>query len=419
MSELAESAPFLIAMGILIICSGFFSASEAAFFSLRAKDRKQLASGKRSQKLVLELLSNPDRLLSAILFWNLVINVAYFAISSIVAINFSDNQTFAALFAVISLFAIIFLSEMLPKTFAVLTPVSFSSCFALPLYYLVRFIDPLMLVLNRINLYSQRLLWPSLVKEEYLEVSDLEKAIELSNQDHHIVEQESAILRNIVQLSNIRADEWMRPRSQFRYFRPPVGIEDIQGELPPSGYLLITEKDSEEIEKAIRLRDSYELPGKELESLAKSVAYAPWSTTVAHIYELMRRRDTEVVAIVNEYGETIGILTFEDVLDTVFNYEPSRAKRLLDQNPIHTIIPGKKWLISGMTALRRLEQFIGEELPESQSVTVSGIIQEANHRIAEVNDQCDWGPLRFKVLEMPHRGHMLIEMTRNDEGGES
>ncbi|MEC9092411.1 MAG: CNNM domain-containing protein, partial [Planctomycetota bacterium] len=78
MNELRESAPFLVAMGILIIGSGFFSASEAAFFSLRARDRKKLSVGSRRQKLVVSLLADPDRLLSAVLFWNLVINVAYF-----------------------------------------------------------------------------------------------------------------------------------------------------------------------------------------------------------------------------------------------------------------------------------------------------------------------------------------------------
>lgn len=415
MNELAESAPFIISMGILIFCSGFFSAAEAAFFSLRAGERRRLEKGTRAEKLVINLLNDPDRLLSAILFWNLVINVAYFALSSIVAIKIGDNQSLAALFAIVSLLVIIFFSEMLPKTFAVLKPAHFSSWFSVPLFYLVRIVDPLMVVLRKINLLSQRLIWPTIQEEEYLEVSDLENAIELSNQDDHIVEQESAILRNIVQLSNIRADEWMRPRSQFRYFKPPVSLNDFHGELPPSGYLLITESDAEEIETAIRLRDAYELPLNNLESMAKPVAYAPWSTTVAHVYELMRKKGTEVVAIVNEFGETIGILTFEDVLDTVFNYSPSRAKRLLDQNPIHTIVPGKKWLISGMTSLRRLDQFVDEELPESQSVTVSGIIQEANHRIAEVNDVADWGPLRFRVLEMPHRGHMLIEMTLSEQ----
>ncbi len=419
MNELAEAVPFLIAMGVLIVVSGFFSASEAAFFSLRARDRKVLSRGTSSQRLVIKLLDNPDRLLSAILFWNLVINVAYFAISSIVAIKLGESQTLAALFAIGSLITIIFLSEMMPKTVAVLTPSIFSTWFATPLSLMVRIVDPIMPTLNRVNLYSQRLIWPDLKEEEYLEVSDLERAIELSNQDQQIVEQERTILRNIVQLSEIRADEWMRPRSQFRSFSPPVNIEDFNGEMPPSGYLLVTETDSEEVEKAIRLRDAYELPTKNLDRIAKYVAYAPWSTTVAHVYELMLKKKTEVVAIVNEFGETIGILTFEDVLDTVFNYEPSRAKRLLDQNPIHTIDQDQKWLLSGMASLRKIGEFTGDQLPDSQSVTVSGVIQESIQRIAAVGDVCDWGPFHFKVLEMPHRGHMLIEMTRIRRGNDS
>ena len=141
--------------------------------------------------------------------------------------------------------------------------------------------------------------------------------------------------------------------------------------------------------KAIRLRDAYELPTKNLDRIAKYVAYAPWSTTVAHVYELMLKKKTEVVAIVNEFGETIGILTFEDVLDTVFNYEPSRAKRLLDQNPIHTIDDDQKWLLSGMASLRKISEFTGDQLPDSQSVTVSGVIQESIQRIAAVGDVCD------------------------------
>ena len=411
MSSIAEAVPFLLAMGALIVVSGFFSASEAAFFSLRAKEKKRLANGSARQRLVISLLESPDRLLSAVLFWNLVINMAYFGISSIVAIKLGGNQTTAALFAIGSLMAIIFFSELTPKTFAVLRPELFSGCFSVPLYYLIRMVDPIMPILNNMNLFSQRLLCPNLTAEKYLEVSDLENAIELSNQDQHIIDLERAILRNIVQLSDIRADEWMRPRSQFRSFSPPVNINDFQGNLPPSGYLLVTEKDSEEVEKAIRLRDSYELPKENLYKLAKSVGYAPWSTTVAQAYEIMREQDTEVVAIVNEFGETIGILTYEDVVDTVLNYAPSRAKRLLDQNPVHTIDPGKKWLISGMTSLRRLQEFVAGQLPDSKSVTVSGIIQEANQRIARVGDSCTWGPLQFRVLEMPQRGHMLIEMT--------
>ena len=119
MNELAEAVPFLIAMGVLIFVSGFFSASEAAFFSLRARDRKVLSRAERpGNGSSSSYLTIPDRLLSAILFWNLVINVTYFAISSVVAIKLGDSQTLAALFAIGSLITIIFLSEMMPKTVA-------------------------------------------------------------------------------------------------------------------------------------------------------------------------------------------------------------------------------------------------------------------------------------------------------------
>ena len=82
-----EAAPWLLAMVLLSISSSFFSASEAAFFLLGVPEQKAMASGNRAQRLVATLLSNPDRLLTAILFWNLVLNVTYFAIASIIALR--------------------------------------------------------------------------------------------------------------------------------------------------------------------------------------------------------------------------------------------------------------------------------------------------------------------------------------------
>ena len=83
MNSFWELAPWLIAMVILICFSAFFSASEAALFYLRAPERRRLKDGSPTEQIAAALLSEPDRLLTAVLFWNLVINVAYFAISSI------------------------------------------------------------------------------------------------------------------------------------------------------------------------------------------------------------------------------------------------------------------------------------------------------------------------------------------------
>ena len=84
MPVLLDNLPWILTMAVLIAGSAFFSASEAALFSLRQQDRRRLQKGSRSQRSAATLLADPDRLLSAVLFWNLTINMAYFAVASIV-----------------------------------------------------------------------------------------------------------------------------------------------------------------------------------------------------------------------------------------------------------------------------------------------------------------------------------------------
>lgn len=413
MNVLFELFPWLIAMAVLIAGSGFFSASEAALFSLRLKDRARLAAGGASQQMAARLLEDPDRLLSAVLFWNLVINMVYFAIVSVVSLRLERNPSvgisFPAVFAAVSLLAIIFFSEMLPKSVGVLINRKLAGWMGAPLAVSVRILDPFMPILRFVNLLSRRMIWPGFKSEPYLEVSDLERAISLSTTDAKLVEQEQAALRNIVLLSSIRADEWMRPRTQFRAFCPPVSLEMLNGEMTPSGYMLITEPDSEEVASAIHLKELFYVPKEHLEHHAEPVIYVPWCATVADALQVMQRKNRQVAAIVNEYGETCGILTFEDILDTVFNYSPSRSRLLLDQKPIHDLGPNM-WLVAGVTPLRRLSRYLDLSLPASKNVTLGGVIQEQLGKLAEENDVCNWGSFRMKVLEAPQRGHMLIEL---------
>ncbi len=347
MHVLLELIPWLIAMLFLIGCSGFFSAAEAALFSLRLRDRELLAAGGSSQQMAARLLNDPDRLLSAILFWNLVVNMIYFTIVSVVSLRLEKESTaghtLPAVFAGVSLLTLIFFSEMLPKSIGVLINRRLAGLMGVPLTITVRVLDPVMPTLRMVNLLSRRMIWPGFKSEPYLEVSDLERAISLSTTDAKLVAQEQAALRNIVLLSDIRVDEWMRPRTQFLTFRPPVSLSDLNGKMTPSGYMLITEPDSEEVESAIHLKELFDVPLVRLEHYAEPVIYVPWCATVADALQEMQRRNRQVTAVVNEYGETCGILTFEDILDTVFNYSPSRSRMLLDQKPIHDLGPGCGW----------------------------------------------------------------------------
>jgi len=410
-----QLAPLLAAMGVLIICSSFCSASEAAMFSLRPADRRFLAKGNRSQRLAAGLLSDPERLLTAVLFWNLTVNIVYFALASIASLKIEQHTTLGSWaafgFAGAALLTIIFFSEMLPKSMAVIRPRLLAGIAGGPLAVAVRMLDPITPLLSGANMLSRRLICPRFETEAYLEISDLERAVELSTSDAQLVAQEQAALRNIVLLSDIRVDEWMRPRTQFRTFSPPVTLTDLHGEIPPSGYLLITEAESEEVALAIHLKELVDVPREHLEHYADPVVVIPWCATVADALQELRQRQRQVAAIVNEHGETIGILTLEDLLDTIFSYHPSRSRIILNRKPIHVIDDGV-WLVAGVTSLRSLSRELGVTLPSSKAVTIGGVIQERLGRLAVDGDQCVWGSYHMQVLEAPERGHMLIKLRR-------
>jgi CBS domain containing-hemolysin-like protein len=404
--------PWLAAMGVLLLASAFFSSSEAAMFYLDGRERRRLASGNRAQRIAAALLADPERLLTAVLFWNLVVNLVYFTIVSIIGIDLkrAGHGGHAGGFALGSLLAIIIFSEMLPKSLAVLAARRLAAVIAIPLAATVRVLDPVLPGFRLANLLSQRLFWPNFLPEPYLRVGDLERAVELSTTDAALLEQEQTVLQNIVSLSDIRLDELMRPRTRFHAFRPPVSLSDLGGELPPSGYLLVTEPDNDEVAGAIALRDLSTVPTTGLEHHARPVAYVPWCTTVAEAMEIMQRDRRQVTAAVNEFGETIGILTIDDILETIFSRAASRSERLLKRMSIRQTAPGA-WQVTGITSLRRLARYFRIQRPPSKSVTVAGAIQETLEKLPDPGDACRWGPFHFKVIDVARKGQMVVELT--------
>jgi CBS domain containing-hemolysin-like protein len=407
-----EYSPWLAAMAALLVCSAFFSASEAALFYLRRADRRQMAAGSGAPRIAAALLDDPDRLLTAVLFWNLAVNLLYFALASIVGLLLGrEGHTVAAgAFAFGALFTVILFGEMLPKSLAVLQPRALATLLAVPLAVMVRLLDPLLPAFRLANLLTQRLLWPRFQSEPYLQIRDLERAVQLSVSDVAQAEQEHRVLESIVRLSEIRADELMRPRTQFTSYRPPIALADLKTRAPVGDYLLVTEPDSDEVAAAIPWDEVWQVPDDHLERLAEPVVYVPWSASGADALELIRRQDRQVAAVVNELGETIGILTSDDILDTIFSGAPSRSERLLRRAPIREAGAGV-WHVTGMTGLRRLTRQFRVERPPSKGVTVAGVVQEVLERLPQAGDECDWGPFHFKVLDAPRRGQLLVELT--------
>lgn len=425
MDELLQSAPLWLpgaaAMCCLVLASGFFSGSETAIFYLSRDELRSLQIGRSRERLAAALLRDPDRLLTAILFWNLLINLTFFAVSVATArrlVN-HDHPTAAGLMSVISLAAIIIFGEVMPKGLAVVFRRPIAVFVGWPLALAVKVLDPVLPALRRITRGLRRVFWPKLTPEPYLEVDDLEKAIELSNAGRDVILREQQVLHNILDLSEITVEEVMRPRGTYDLWTRPVHRQDLIGRLRDADYLLLQDDVPDSIAAAVPLNELRDVPVRNVESRAENVIHVPWCASLSSTLEQMRSSVVSVAAVVNEYGETIGVVTYEDLVDTIVAPLPSRTRRVLRREPVLQVAP-RLFHVDGLTTLRYLSQRLGVDYEPTADglVTVSGLLHDLLERLPVVGDECAWSGWRIKVIDVLDRGKVRVMVAPIDEGGE-
>lgn len=395
----------------LLALSGFFSGSEAAFFSLSLAQRRSLLAASNSGPLALALLKRPERLLMGILFWNLAINISYFSLASRASLSVDESSpTLAAGLTLGSLLVIIVFGEFLPKSLAVLYPVVFIRFVTVPLAIAIRVLDGVLPAIRLVNEASRRLLWPGLKPEPHLELADLDRAVELSTNDSQLFEHERLVLRNIIALSEIRVEEWMRPRTQYRSFKPPVEMEQLGGEKTPSGYMLVTTSDGNDIVSAIDLPSLLPRQCSDLTKHQQPLAIVPWCATVADALKQLRDQNLRVAVVVNEFGETVGVLTWDEIFEAILQTNNLQSQPALKKAGVTVESPGV-WLATGLTKLRRLERVMGRKIKFGRSLTVGGVVQEKLRRLPEQGDVCVAEDLQFEVVEAGTREDFLIRVS--------
>jgi Mg2+/Co2+ transporter CorB len=250
--------PWLVPMSLLLITSALMSGSEAALFSLRSRELKQMEKGSTAARLATRLLREPEELLSGILFWNLLVNMTYFTIVGIVGAKLEESPQagagVAVTFTVANLLFVIFFSEMLPKSLAVLAPKRIATLCSVPIAVSLRVVRPALPVVRVANLVARRLIWPGFEPEPEIDLEAIGRAIDLGTGDTALAMREQTALKNLVQLADLRADECMRPRSTLPVCAPPITPEDLSDAFAMSaegftgpGYLLVVEPGGDHI----------------------------------------------------------------------------------------------------------------------------------------------------------------------------
>ena len=399
----------------LIFASAFFSASETALFFLSHDELRGMRVGNNRERLAADLMRRPERLLTAILFWNLLINLSYFATGIVVAGRLAAAG-FAAAAGVVgvgSLLLIILFGEVLPKGGAVVFRRRLASLVSWPLAAAVRLLDPVTPGLSWMTHVLRRAFWPNLKLEPHLHADDLERAIDVSELSDEVIRHERQILHNILDLSEISVEEVMWPRGTYPSLPVPVSLTDLNNVGPECKYIAVQRPGTEDVERALPLMEFAELPETNLERSAEDVVTVPWCATLADTLQLLRDRFCGVACVVNEYGETVGIVTYEDIIDMCLTPAPSRARRMLQREPVLEIAPGV-FQVEGITTLRYLCRRLEIEFEAAKAgiVTVSGLVSEELEQIPVVGDECGWRGWRFEVIESIQPGRMRVMVRR-------
>ena len=383
-------------------------------FSLTQRNLKSLARGGVGGRITATLLRDPEHLLSAILFWNLLINMTYFAIAAIVGARLENDvnagRTVAIAFTVVSLLSIIFFSEMLPKSVAVLAPLRISIMLAPPLSLAVRMVGPVVPLVTTVNQAASRLVWPSFKPEPEIDLADIERAINLGTDDAALLQRERMALQGLVGIAETRVGELMRPRNKLWMCSATVESQDVLDEMPASGYLMVTDASGDMITHSVGLRTLRPSQLDDLSAFFEPVIYVPWSARVSQVLDRLNEEHRSVAVVVNEFGELLGAVSIDAIMRNIL------APRE-QQDPFGEVVIQEvgenHFRVSGLVSVRALTKRLGIVAIEEGINTVAGYIQRNNERLPRVGDTARLAGYLLTVLEAEEDG-IWIDIVQDE-----
>ena len=226
-------------------------------------------------------------------------------------------------------------------------------------------------------------------------MADIERAIELGTDDAALLNRERMALRGLVEMAETRISELMRPRNRLRLSSHPVQRVDISDQMPPGGYLMVTDAEGMII-KAIPVRTLRPSQLDHLEDAAEPVIYVPWSALASQVLDQLNDEDRSVAVVVNEFGELVGATTIDEILRRAL--APKNVDVFLGEPAIQEI-GTDRYRVFGGASIRRLTKLLRIEVGDEGVTTIAGYIQRHNERLPRIGDTASMDRYLLQVTE--------------------
>lgn len=316
------SVQLLVALIILILFSGFFSATETAFSCANKIKLRTLASNgnKRATKVLVLAEENFDMLISTILVGNNIVNISAATISTLLFALLIKNPQIDSSFVstAVTTVAVLIFGEITPKFIAKTYPEKLAMLF----YPVIRFFTFLFKPINIIFSGWKKFISVvfKLKNEEIITEEEIITIVEEAKEDGTLKQEETELIKSVIEFDDQEVENIYTPRVNLVAVDINSSMEDIQKVFQTTKFsrLPVYLETIDQIIGTIHQSDFYSLLFTKATSI-KSILKEPYFTTshtkISKLLNQLQKNKTHMAIVLDEYGGTLGIVTMEDILE--------------------------------------------------------------------------------------------------------
>lgn len=396
----SHSTTLILILIVLVFLSAYFSATETAFSSLnRIRLKNMAAGGNKRAKLAYALSENYDELLSTILVGNNLVNIASTAIATVLFTRALGDSAGPTVSTIVMTVVVLIFGEVSPKSLAKENAEGFAMVSAPVIRVLIVLLKPVNFLFTQLKKGLKKLFRVS--SDRSVTDSELLTIVEEAEQGGGIDEDESAMLRNVIEFDDIEAIDIMTPRVDVEAISKDAPKEEVAKLFRETGYsrLPVYEDTIDSIVGVIHEKNFYTYvwdTDQTIESILKPAEFIPPSMKISALLKLLQQNKLHMAVIVDEFGGTEGIVTLEDVIEELVG-EIWDEHDAVAQESFHKV-DADTYRVYCSTDLDDLFDFFHLSC-ETDASTINGWLIENLDRIPVAGDSFEYKGLVFTVTQ--------------------
>lgn len=385
-----SSVSQILILLVLLLLSGIFSSAETALTTYNKIRMRALADeGNKRASAVLAVTENSGKMLSAILIGNNIVNTAVASLATTIAYRLGG--TAVAIASGLMTLLIILFGEITPKTMATIHAEKMSLFYAPVINIFMKIMTPIIFIVNGLSTGLLMLLRidPN-AKDNTMTEAELRSVVNVSHQDGVIESDEKEMIYNVFDLGDAIAKDVMVPRVNVTFADIDSSYDELIDLFREDKFtrLPVYQETKDNVVGTINMKDLLLYDNKKSEFQIKDILREAYFTyeykSISELLVEMRQASFNIAIVLDEYGETSGLITLEDILEEIVG----EIHDEYDENEEENIkaVGEHEYIIEGSTNLDDLNDSLELNLESEDYDSLGGFIIEKLDRLPKADD---------------------------------